>query len=250
MVRLHELSDREGSIIEPLLLTDTRGVLQIDDRRVLNGILWRFRTGSPWADVPERYGPHKTCYNRFTRWTRAGHWAHILEAISGAYDDLVMIDSSANARSSTRGHGLKKRGQDHGMGRSRGGLTPKLHALVEGQGRLVKRHLSPGNDHDVRGAEVLIEAIKPGQTLLADKAYDAQSLLRAVMKQKAKANRLRPRPFDQTLYKQRNVVERFFAKIKQYRGLATRYDKLKSQVLGRLTVAAIRISLKSYESTA
>ena len=94
MVRRHELSDKEWSIIEPLLPRDTRGVARVDDRRVLNGILWRFRTGSPWADIPERYGPHKTCYNRFTRWTRAGHWARILEAISGAYDDLVMIDSS------------------------------------------------------------------------------------------------------------------------------------------------------------
>lgn len=94
MVRRHELSDKEWSIIEPLLPNDTRGVERVDDRRVLNGILWRFRTGSPWADIPERYGPHKTCYNRFTRWTRAGHWARILDAISGAYDELVMIDSS------------------------------------------------------------------------------------------------------------------------------------------------------------
>ena len=142
------------------------------------------------------------------------------------------------------------------MGRSRGGLTTKLHALVDGQGRLVKMSLTPGNYHDAREAEILIQAMKPGQTLLADKAYDARDILKAVEDKKAKANipnranRLNPRPFDANLYKQRNIVERFFAKIKQYRGLATRYDKLKSQFLGGLTLAAIRISLKTYESTA
>ena len=68
---------------------------RVDDRRVINGILWRFRTGSPWADIPERYGPYTTCYNRFVRWRRAGVWDHLLEAISSAFDgDIQMIDSS------------------------------------------------------------------------------------------------------------------------------------------------------------
>jgi transposase len=67
----------------------------VDDRRVLNGILWRFRTGAPWRDIPERYGPRTTLYNRFVRWRAAGVWDRILEAISQAYDgDIVMIDSS------------------------------------------------------------------------------------------------------------------------------------------------------------
>lgn len=66
----------------------------MDDRRVINGILWRFRAGTAWADIPARYGPHKTCYNRFVRWQRAGHWQAILDAISEAYDNLVMIDST------------------------------------------------------------------------------------------------------------------------------------------------------------
>jgi transposase len=58
---------REWSIIAPLLPNKPRGVPRVDDRRVLNGILWRFRTGSPWAEIPERYGPSTTCYNRFVR---------------------------------------------------------------------------------------------------------------------------------------------------------------------------------------
>lgn len=64
--RRYELTDREWSIIAPLLPDKPRGVPRVDDRRMLNGILWRFRTGSPWAEVSERYGPSTTCYNRFT----------------------------------------------------------------------------------------------------------------------------------------------------------------------------------------
>jgi transposase len=95
MGRRFDLSDFEWSIIKPLLPNKSRGVPRVDDRRVINGILWRFRTGSPWADIPERYGPHTTCYNRFVRWRRAGIWDRLLEAVARAYDgNIQMIDSS------------------------------------------------------------------------------------------------------------------------------------------------------------
>jgi transposase len=94
--RRFELTDEEWLVIEPLLPNKPRGVARVDDRRVINGILWRFRTGSPWADIPERYGPHTTCYNRFVRWRKAGVWDRLLEAVSQAFDgELVMIDSSS-----------------------------------------------------------------------------------------------------------------------------------------------------------
>ncbi len=93
--RRYELTDFEWSIIKPLLPTKSRGVARVDDRRVLNGILWRFRTGSPWADIPERYGPYTTCYNRFVRWRKACIWDQLLQAVSEAYDgNIIMIDSS------------------------------------------------------------------------------------------------------------------------------------------------------------
>jgi len=96
MRRRFELTDFEWSVIEPLLPNKPRGVPRVDDRRVINGILWRFRTGSPWADIPERYGPHTTCYNRFVRWRKAGVWDRLLTAVSHAFDgELVMIDSSS-----------------------------------------------------------------------------------------------------------------------------------------------------------
>ncbi|MGZ2375915.1 hypothetical protein ACVJMZ_000138 [Sinorhizobium medicae] len=63
---------------------------RVDDRRVVNGILWRFWTGSPWAENPERCGPPTTCYNRFVRWRKGGVWDRLLEAVSEAYDVIVV----------------------------------------------------------------------------------------------------------------------------------------------------------------
>ena len=91
-----DLTDFEWSVIQPMLPNKPRGVPRVDDRRVLNGIFWRLRTGAPWADIPERYGPHTTCVNRFNRWRRAGVWDRLLTAVSKAYDgDIQMIDSSS-----------------------------------------------------------------------------------------------------------------------------------------------------------
>ena len=91
----YELTDAEWKIIAPLLPNKPRGVPRVDDRRVLNGIFWRLRSGAPWADIPERYGPYTTCYNRFVRWRAAGVWDQILKAVSQAYNGKIqMIDSS------------------------------------------------------------------------------------------------------------------------------------------------------------
>ena len=94
--RRYELTDFEWSIIAPLLPNKPRGVPRADDRKVLNGIYWRLRTGSPWADIPGRYGPYTTCYNRFVRWRKLGVWDRIFAAISAAYEgDLQMVDNSS-----------------------------------------------------------------------------------------------------------------------------------------------------------
>src|SRR4051795_962201 len=91
----YELSDFEWGVIAPLLPNKPRGVARVDDRRVLNGIFWVLRSGSRWAELPERYGPATTIYNRFNRWRKAGIWDKLMNAIIAAHDGKVqMIDSS------------------------------------------------------------------------------------------------------------------------------------------------------------
>ncbi len=92
----YDLSDFEWLVIQPQLPNKPRGVKRVDDRRVLNGIFWVLRSGAPWRDLPERYGPRTTCYNRFNRWRKAGVWDRLMDAITEAYDgDVQMIDSSS-----------------------------------------------------------------------------------------------------------------------------------------------------------
>jgi len=92
----YDLTDFEWKVIKPLLPNKPRGVPRVDDRRVLNGIFWVLRSGAPWADVPERYGPPTTIYNRFNRWRKAGVWDRLMEAVIAAHDGKVqMIDSTS-----------------------------------------------------------------------------------------------------------------------------------------------------------
>jgi transposase len=92
----YDLTDFEWRVIEPLLPNKPRGVPRVDDRRVLNGIFWVLRLGALWRDMPERYGPRTTCYNRFVRWRKAGVWDRLMDAISAAHDgESQMIDSTS-----------------------------------------------------------------------------------------------------------------------------------------------------------
>jgi transposase len=90
------MTDFEWRVIKPLLPNKPRGIARVDDRRVLNGIFWILRSGSPWRDLPSRYGPYTTCYNRFRRWTKKGVWDRIMDAITDAYGGNVrMIDGTS-----------------------------------------------------------------------------------------------------------------------------------------------------------
>ena len=91
----YDLTDEEWRVIAPVLPDEPRGIPQVDDRRVMNGIFWVLRTGAPWRDLPARYGPYTTCDNRFNRWRQAGVWdrlmAAVVETLAG---EVQMIDSS------------------------------------------------------------------------------------------------------------------------------------------------------------
>jgi transposase len=91
----YELADFEWAALKPMLPNKPRGVPRVNDRRVLNGIFWVLRSGAPWRDLPEAFGPYTTCYNRFVRWRRAGVWSRIMNALAAAHDAAVqMIDTS------------------------------------------------------------------------------------------------------------------------------------------------------------
>jgi transposase len=142
------------------------------------------------------------------------------------------------------------------VGRSRGGLTTKIHARVDAKGRPVRLLISPGQDHDVTCAEALLEGLQRRAVVIADKGYDADRVRAHIRSQGAipnipnKSNRKKRSRWKKSIYRQRNHVERFFNKLKQFRRIATRYDKLGATFLAFIQLAAVRISLRSIESTA
>jgi len=115
-----DLSDSEWAIIQPLLPNKPRGVARTDDRRILNGIFYILRTGSPWRDLPERYGPYTSVYNRYNRWAKKGVWLTVFEALhQKSPDSLHLIDSSI-----VRAH-------QHAAGGKKGVRITPLAVLVE-----------------------------------------------------------------------------------------------------------------------
>jgi transposase len=183
----YELTDFEWAAIKPMLPNKPRGVPRIDDRRVLNGIFWVLRSGAPWRDLPQGFGPYTTCYNRFARWRRAGVWNRIMEAVAAAHDAAVqMIDTSI-----VRVHqhaACTARNKKQSIGRSRGGLSSKIHAVVDKNGLPVRLALTAGEAHDNRLATKLLSRLKSGAMLLADRGYDADWIRALVRQHDAWAN--------------------------------------------------------------
>lgn len=142
------------------------------------------------------------------------------------------------------------------MGRSRGGLTTKIHALVDAEGRPVDLVLTAGQAHDGKPAIAMLDSLQPDTILLADRAYDSNAIRELAAQRGAWANippkktRTGSFPFSQWVYKQRNLIERYFNKLKHFRGIATRYDRDPLNFLAAIKLASVRIWLKSYESVA
>ena len=140
------------------------------------------------------------------------------------------------------------------MGRSRGGLTTKINAVVDGNGLPINLVLSEGQAYDGHSAYKMLDTLELGSILLADRAYDADKLRAAITQRGAVANippmpqRVRPPAFSPILYRNRNRIERFFNKIKHFRAVATRYDKRDDNFLASVQLASIRIWLRHNES--
>ena len=250
----YALTDLEWEPIQPILPCKPRGVKRVDNRRLLNDIFWISRSGTQWRDLPNCFGPYTTCNNRFVRWQRAGVWDRVLGAISNQHDaDIQMIDSSIIR---VHQHGACfKQNADNCTGRSRGGLTTKIHAVADRNGLPLRLALTGGQQHDSLIATELMSSLRIKDMFLEDKAYDSDAILNFARERGAwanippKCNRKIPIYFSPLLYRKRNHVERFFNRIKQCRRIATRYEKLTANFLAMIKLDAIRLWLGVYGPT-
>ena len=242
------LSDEAWKALSPHLPRGRPGKPRVDDRTVIWGILHVLKTGCRWRDVLPVYGPPTTIYNRYNRWSQRRVWQRIFEKMAAAGPIRRAFHRQQPRQSPSLGERLKKGEFEEAIGRSRGGRTSKIHALADDRGRPVAFALTPGNVADVVMAVPLLGAVAQPKRLLADKAYDADSLRRWLKHRKIRAaipstaSRRTPYPLDRAAYTRRNVIERMFCKLKNWRRIATRYDRLARNYLSSLALAAIIIA--------
>ena len=181
MAELFLLTKAQMRRIEPYFPL-SHGKPRVDDRRVISGIVFVIRNGLRWRDAPAAYGPHKTLYNRFVRWSRMGVFSRIL-AEAGGLGRSTRTDHDrqhSHQGPPNRLKPAKKRAASRCIGRTKGGLNSKLHAVCDGIGRPVALLLTEGQVSDHKGAAFLIDALPPAARLIADRGYDSDSYRRAL----------------------------------------------------------------------
>src|ERR1700716_593130 len=199
-----------------------------NNRRFVEAVLWVVRPGSPWRDIPERFGKWDSIYSRFRDWVRADVWTRLFEAVSDEPDmEYAMVDATIVK---VHRHGQGAKGGLQAIGRSKGGMTTKVLALTDALGNLVRFVLLPGQRYDTVGIAPLIEGIEFG-ALIADKAFDSNDIVANLNERGAKIvisqhpRRSVPLQIDTEMYKWRHLIENFFCKLKEFKRIAMRADK-------------------------
>ncbi|MEM9429238.1 MAG: IS5 family transposase [Pseudomonadota bacterium] len=240
------LTKAQFACLEPLLPNKPRGVPRVDDRRVISGIVHVIRNGLMWKDAPPVYGPHKTLYNRFVRWSQAGVFDRIFAelATQSTAADTVMIDATHLKAHRTAASG-QKGAAPRRIGRTKGGLNSKLHAVCDGDGKPLILLLTEGQISDYEGAKHVFGHLPPNaNALIADRGYDADWLRDALDERDItpcippRKNRVEPIPYDANLYKRRNLVERLFGRLKDWRRISMRYDRCANTFMSATCIAA------------
>ena len=212
-----------------------------NNRMKLEGMLWIFRTGAGWRDLPEDFGHWLNVYQTFRRWEANGVFLALFLTLAKDFDLKVVMVDGTFVKVHQHGTGAPKNGAsseesqaNQAIGKSRGGLNTKLMAVTDRRGRLVTFSLVPGNADEGKQLIALLDELDTEQIeeLLGDKAFDRNSI-RELLRQKGikttvpgKRNRRVPIIYDVWSYKGRHLVENVFADLKEFRGIATRYHKL------------------------
>lgn len=204
-----------------------------DLRMTVEGMLYRMRTGCPWRDLPKEFGNWNKVYKRFNAWSAAGKWFKVFKMLVAEPDmEWVFIDGSyAKAHQHSAGAAS---GNDEAIGKSRAGNTSKIHLAVDAHGLPIEFEITDGQINDCTQAPVLIAKLPEAETIVADKGYDSERVREQIEQQGAKAVIPRRRnsvkgnaDLDRGLYRNRHLVENAFARLKHYRAVASRFDKLK-----------------------
>ena len=212
---------------------------------VLESIVFVLTEGCSWRAIDRPQARWNSVYQYFRRWCRRGTLQKVLTQLGSElapgwhFLDSTHVKVHAHGSNPAGGQALQA------MGRTKGGLNTKSHALVNARSQAVVIALSAGNDADISLAEELTECLPEGSILIGDKAYDSSALRQTAATKgiktciPARANRITTVPFSATLYRRRHRVENFFGRIKRYRRVATRYDKLAETFLGFVYLAIL-----------
>jgi len=219
-------------------------------RLFVEAIYYMVRSGCQWRLLPKFYGNWRAIHARFQAWSSRKIWDKVLQQNQNDPDmELVMIDSTiVRAHACAAGYGKNSQDQQ-ALGRSKGGFSTKIHALVDALGNPLKFTLTSGQRHDIIKAPELTEKII-NSTITADKGYDSRAFIETIILNNCKPiipckkNRLIQRDYDKHLYKERHLIECFFNKIKHFRRIFSRFDKIAAFYLSFLNFVATLIWLR------